>query len=449
MIRRVLLGVAAMFYAKAITSAAQLFLVPALALSWGLPLYGQWLMLSAIPSFLSASDLGFGTTATMRLIAEVARGDIDEAQLTYRAARTIVMILSAIVLAIAIPIILILPGPWLAVRGGLGSDEARLVLGILCVYGLLGLQGQLFGAVARATGRIAQAITIESTITLVEAVAVAVVALTRGGPLAAAATWLIVRGIGVASLYGLSRRVAPWRTPSSKPVGHRIRQMWRPAIAATLIPVSQALYLQGSAIAVGFAAGAASVPIVTSLRTLSRIALQGIAIIAVPLMPEFASALVRSDTRRASMIMNGLAAIGIFAGGGYALVLALAGKPLLALWTGGSVAAPQTMITLTAIGLAASVVWNPLSDLLLSVNRHESFTIAYGVCAVLTVALTVPLVHVLGVTGAAAANLLLEVVMSVVVVRALVAVAGPIRIRLETLTYVLPRRWRSEGRHAK
>jgi hypothetical protein len=54
----------------------------------------------------------------------------------------------------------------------------------------------------------------------------------------------------------------------------------------------------------------------------------------------------------------------------------------------------------------------------------------------------VPLVHVLGVTGAAAANLLLEGAMAFVVVRALVAVTGPIRIRAETLAYVLPQRWK-------
>jgi O-antigen/teichoic acid export membrane protein len=443
MIRRVLLGIAAMFYSRVSISAAQLFLVPTLALSWGLPRYGQWLMLSTIPTFLAASDLGFGVTATMRLIAEVARGDIDEARLTYRAARTIVMILSAVVLTLAAPIVLALPASWLAVHNAMGSEDARFVIGLLCLYGLVGLQGQLFMAVARATGRIAQAIMIETTVGLAEALAVGVTALAKGSPVMAAAGLLVVRAISVAAMYVLSRRAAPWRRGPSQKVGHRLRQMWRPAMAATLIPVSQALYLQGSAIAVGFAGGAAIVPIVTSLRTLSRIALQAIAIVAVPLMPEFAAMYVRSDRQRASLIVSGLIAISVIAGGGYALVLGFAGKPLIALWTGGSFVPPQAMVTLTAIGLAASVVWNPLSDLLLSINRHESFSIAYCICALLTAALTVPLVHALGVTGAAAANLLLESVMAFVVVRALVAVTGPIQMSVDTLAHVLPPRWRS------
>jgi len=301
------------------------------------------------------------------------------------------------------------------------------------------LQGQLSGAVGRATGRTPQIIAVESTIFLFETLAVAGTALSGGRPFTAAAALLATRTLGVAVLGLLSRRAAPWERAGSDAIRQRIREMWRPATAAMLIPLSQALYLQGSIMAVGLAAGPGVVPVVTSLRTLSRIALQATLIIAVPFMPEFAAAQARGDRARISLITGGITVTGAVIGAGYALILAIGGRTLLSLWTGGSVTAPQAMLVLTAIGLALSAIWGPLSDLLLSVNRHESFSIAYVAAAGVTVAATVPLVHAFGVTGAALANLIVETVVLTVVVRALVGITGPIRITTEAFRYALPR----------
>lgn len=82
--RRLILGVMSIGLTKVVVALTQLIMVPVLALSWGITIYGQWLMLSALPMFLAASNPGFGIVAGNRLIAEVARDERDEALKTFQ-----------------------------------------------------------------------------------------------------------------------------------------------------------------------------------------------------------------------------------------------------------------------------------------------------------------------------------------------------------------------------
>lgn len=76
--RRLSLGVLANAYDKLVIAGIQLLLVPVLALHWGIEIYGTWVLLSTIPSFLSASDLGFATAAGTRMTMLASRGENEE-----------------------------------------------------------------------------------------------------------------------------------------------------------------------------------------------------------------------------------------------------------------------------------------------------------------------------------------------------------------------------------
>lgn len=410
--RRVLMGMAAMGYGKFVGAFIQLALVPTLALHWGLALYGQWLMLSAIPIFLAASDFGFSTAAGNRIIAEVAREQRDEALATFQSAWVMIASISAIVALVAAAVCLFLPGDVLAVDDAMGADDARLVLAVLCLFGLVSLQMFLFAAVARSEGRQAQSISLIATTQLIEGLAVLGVVFLGGQPLEAALAYLIVRFVALGSHIALSRRYAPWMKIGSRHAYRdRIRELFRPAIAAMVVPLAQAGYLQGTSIAVGAAGGAAMVPLYTSLRTISRIGLQLMATFVVPLMPEFTAAYARGDQQLVARIGGLVGAINAVFGVCFGLGVILFGSWFLDVWTNGAIQPPPLMITLVGLGLILSVVWNPLSSLLLAINRHETYSFTLVAVAAATVALTYVLVEQMGVSGAAAANLVLEVIM--------------------------------------
>lgn len=73
--RRIVYGRGANAFGQLVTIIVQLVGVPILLHAWGVQLYGEWLILFAIPAYLSMTDLGFTQCAANDMTARVARGD--------------------------------------------------------------------------------------------------------------------------------------------------------------------------------------------------------------------------------------------------------------------------------------------------------------------------------------------------------------------------------------
>ncbi|MDP3906648.1 hypothetical protein [Novosphingobium sp.] len=414
-----------------------------MASAWGLELYGHWLMLATIPVFLGSSDFGFGVAAGNRIIGEVATGSHPEALRTFQSALALIASASAVMMLAVVAALLLLPTGLLAATGGMSSDAAAEVLLVLSLYGLVAMQGSLFMAVIRAEGGYATTGVYDATLQLVEAAAVIAVVSLGNRPIDAALTYLMCRSAGFGGLIVLTKYRARWlRLGFGLASMDRIRVLLRPAIAAMMLPLGFAGFLQGTALAVGAAGGAAAVPIYTSLRTLSRIGLQAIMAVNLPIMPEFTAEFAKGNDRWITRVAGGMATFAAIAGIAWGLALALLGPFALAIWTRGTIEPPQAMYWLTGAAIAMGAVWNPLSNFLLAVNRHESFTYAFAIATVAVIGATIPAVHLAGVTGAAAVALLLDLFMLIFVVFSLRRLIGPFRLGWEPLLACLPSRFR-------
>ena len=441
--RRVFLGVLSVGYSKIVVAFMQLAMVPVLATTWGLDTYGQWLMLTTVPIFLGASDFGFGTAAGNRLTAEVAKGQFDEALRTFQSALAVMLLCTFSIFAICLTATLLLPDSLLAAADGLDGDSARQVLAIMCLFGLVALQSSLFMSVMRAEGLFAQTTSLYATMQLGEGIAVMAVALAGGGPVIAAIAYCSIRTIGVSAQAVLALSRAKWlKLGLRQGTKARVRELLRPALAAMMLPLSQALHLQGTALAVGAAAGAAAVPIYTSLRTLSRTGLQLLMTLTLPILPEFTAEHARENSEWVKRITGGIATFNSLAGIVAAIGMLLLGEWFLDLWTKGAIQPPYEMLALTAIAMAASMVWNPLSNLLVAVNRHETFTYSFLIIAALATALTYAFVVQWGIVGSAAASLLLDFVMLAITWLLVRRMTGPFPMGRDAVRILLPSRFR-------
>ncbi len=440
--RRVFRGFLAMGYGSLVAAALQLAMVPVLAAAWGLPMYGQWLMLSAVPIFLAAGDFGFGSSAGNRLIGEIGRGEDGSARVTFQSALAAVLACSVVVFVAMLAVAELLPDHLLAVSGGMDAGAARAVLIVFGVYGLVAMQAQLFKAALRAHGAFSLSVNFEATVQLAEGLVLIGIVLAGGTPLQAASGYLCVRSIGVVGHITLAIRRAKWlKLGFGDATRARISDLFRPSVAAMIMSLAQAGYLQGTAIAVGAAAGAAAVPIFVSLRTLSRVAMHFFNAITLPILPEFTAEHARENQPWLKRVLGATTTFNAFVGGIAGLVLALWGSALLDWWTKGAIVAPQAMIEITALALVAAAVWNPMSLFLLAVNRHEKFTYALGVAAIASVALTYLFTSRWGVTGAAAANLMLDFSMLGFAFMQLRSVVGSFPLGLSTLWAIIPQQW--------
>lgn len=445
--KRVFQGILAMSYSKIAIALIQLATVPVLANEWGLPQYGQWLVLSSIPAFLAAGDLGFGSAAGNRLVGEVARGDHTAAKTTFQSAFGVVLTCGAVLFLLVATAAILLPASLLSVSGGMDAESARHVLIVLSLWALITMQSTLFLAVMRAHGGFAVSATLEATIQLLEGLTIIGIVGLGGTPIEAAIGTLAVRILGVVCHAALALHRSSWLTLGfASSTWHRTRELIRPSIAAMTLPLSQAGYLQGTALVVGAAVGAQAVPVVTTLRTLSRVAVQVLFSITVPVLPEFTAEHARGNTPWLQRVAGALIPVYAFVGAVAGLLLATLGEQLLQWWTRGSIAAPPAMITITSVSLMAAAVWNPVSSFLLAVNRHEAFTYVFGAFACGTLVLTYLLARRWGVTGAAIANLALDTTMLVCSLIQLRRVTGSISCSpLLTLGFIFPKATRNVG----
>jgi hypothetical protein len=73
--RRLTLGFISNWISRLASTIIQLVQVPVFLHFWSVPLYGEWMIVNSIPSYLSFSNIGFGTVAGNEMTMMVARED--------------------------------------------------------------------------------------------------------------------------------------------------------------------------------------------------------------------------------------------------------------------------------------------------------------------------------------------------------------------------------------
>src|SRR5579863_810410 len=91
---RLVAGFSATAVGPVITALVQLISVPAFLRAWGPHLYGEWLVMSAVPAYLSFTDIGFGSVAGNDMAMRVAGSDYVGALKTFQSTLLLVGALS-------------------------------------------------------------------------------------------------------------------------------------------------------------------------------------------------------------------------------------------------------------------------------------------------------------------------------------------------------------------
>jgi O-antigen/teichoic acid export membrane protein len=454
MIRRVASGIGANIFDKIVISGMQLALVPVLAGAWGVHLYGLWMMLFTAPAFLAMGDFGFATAAGTKMTMAVARGEHDEATHIFQSAWVAILASSAALVLLAALLALLLPISAFGANAGMSPDEIRLTLFLLVVYGLVAIQGSIFFAGFRCAGLFAVGAFCHAIIVLIENCAMIGAVLMGARPVTAAALILVGRIVGLVGQNVLLRRSVPWlEIGFRRATRAETRNLIAPAGAVMLVPIAQAFYLQGSALALGIAAGQAAVPGFTAARTLSRVGMQMCWLLNSALMPEFSAAAARQDRRAQAVMVLATLLTSALLVIPYATLFALFGREVILIWTHGVIHSSPLLLLAMAGSILFGGFWYPLSNLILALNRHASYTIWFLVFAVISTPLTYFLSRSLGAAGAALPMLALDFAMLVTILilsqRILVPAVELLSVLpdfLSSITTIIKRqRWRRRG----
>jgi O-antigen/teichoic acid export membrane protein len=406
---RLMRGLGATSLNPVVTAIVQLGSVPLLLHAWGTAKYGDWLLLSAIPSYLTLSDLGFGNASGSDMPMRVAANDREGALDTFQSSWVLVTLVSLVtLLLVALSVWWIPWQAWLKLSSVSNFKAATIVL-VLGAYVVVSQQNGIAESAYRSDGKFATGMFWIAILRLVEALSTTLVAVLGGSLLEVAFTYLIVRCVGTVAYILLLRHLSPWIHYGIRHARLKtMRQMAAPAFGFMALPLGNALSLQGLMLVVGTRLGPIAVVSFSTLRTLSRLTYQLIGVIKNACWPELSKAfgegnisLARRLHRRACQ-----ASLGLSISGG--IFLWVIGPFVYRLWIRQNVSFNATCFHVLLLVAVTNSFWDTSSVIPMSINAHCRISLFYSVVATLTLALAWLFIPFGGIAGAALALLLAD-----------------------------------------
>ena len=386
---RLIRGLGAGLLGHAISLIARVLLPPLFLHAWGVEVYGEWLVLTAVAAYLVFSDFGSGLYVVNRMTQEFANGDLKALRKTLQTAMALFVLLPAIVFILFAAAMLIVPIRDVLGLGKLTEGAAKFVVIMLALQVALSLpQGLLLGAF-RAVGQLPRGVMLANGLQLLQLVIVGVCLLRDLGP-----EWISVYQLAPLVIVGL---VAAWDLDRRFPalgvyrIGdvdmHLARTFLKPSMHFFSIQVALALSVQGVILVAGLTLGAVQVVSFATIRTLCNAMKSVFSLVATTAWPE----LTRLDSLRETKSLVSLfrAVLRTTMVGATLTVLLLYsyGEQIYQMWLAGTVVYDKQLMVLFLLFLLQQVFWSTCSYFLMAVNAHHALSGVMNASSVLSIGL--------------------------------------------------------------
>jgi len=415
---RLLRGLGATALQPIVTAVIQLGTVPCLLHAWGAAKYGDWLILSAIPSYLSLSDLGFGDASGSDMTMRVAAGDRRGAVETFQSSLALLSLVSLLVGLLAATAVWRVPWHRWIRLATLSDFQASAVVLVFGAYLLVSQQCGILESGFRCDGNFATGNVLGSLLRLIETGAGTAVGIGTGSLLWAAAAYLFSRTLGTI-VYGLLlRRKSPWL-----PIGFfdarlaRIKELAAPAFGFVALPLAHAISIQGFTLLIASVLGSVAVTSFSTLRTLTRVNFQLMTVIAWAMWPELSRAFGEGNVSLARTLHRHAYQAGLALSVVTGSALWYFGPTLYHLWIRDAVTFDASCFHILLYVTFANSLWFTSSVVPMSTNAHHRITLAFVALSLLSLGLGWVLLRQRGLSGAAIALLLIDISMTCLVLR--------------------------------
>lgn len=410
MIRRVIAGIGANSFGIVITIGIQLVSLPLFLHYWDTATYGVWLMLSAIPAYLSMADVGMVTTAGNKMTMAMGKGDIPEANRVFQSAQLFMVIVCGTIAMLIVPLMLWAPIP------GLESMDRRVALSAMSIGVLVALfGGGLSEVVFKSTQRYAKGTMLSNYVRLGEWLGSMLGLMLLGSFAAVALSALVIRLIGTIATMLLASRCEHklcWGVNDAD--RDEIRSMVKPAVSFMAFPLANALSFQGVTLLVGVLFGPASVALFNTYRIIARMAVQVTAIFSHALWPEFSRLFGQGGILAVAKLYRRTALLGSVQSLVLSLVIYFLSPWLLQLWTHGAIEFVPSLMFLMLLYAAVGGIWHIPRVMLMASNQHVGLAYWSLAAGGLTVGMAWLLGKAYQVNGVAIAMLASELFIAIV-----------------------------------
>jgi O-antigen/teichoic acid export membrane protein len=383
MIKRLLLALGANAFGQAIGILIQISSLPIFLLYWEISKFGTWILLSAVPSYLTMADVGMVNVAGNKMMMAMARNDVDEANGIFQTAQLFLTIVCVSLLALIVPVSLLWPMPeymtW---------DSRVAVAALMCAV-LVAIYGGLSEAVFKATDRYPEGTLLGQFSRLAEWAGYIVGLVLFGNFAGVACVGLLGRLLcGFAMIVLAQKGSRGLKLGYSMASRSELRQMAHPAVSFMAFPLANALSFQGITLVVGGLEGATAVAVFTAYRTIARVAVQIISIFSLALWPEFSRLFGAGGGAAVVPLYKRSAMLGSLTAVSLSLAVYAVSPWLLQFWTHGRIPfVPVDLAWLLAYAAMAGSAYVPRT-ILLATNQHVGLAAWSLAAAAFSVALS-------------------------------------------------------------
>jgi O-antigen/teichoic acid export membrane protein len=417
--RRLLLGFASNWISKLATTIIQLIQVPVFFHFWATAVYGDWLIVNSVPAYLAFSNIGFGNVASNEMTMLESGGDREGALRVFQSCWWLIAFICAATGLLLVPMLYFVPVADALNIHAISPSDTKWIVFYLGLSTLLGQLEQLMSGAYTCIARYAFGSLLKSLISFAAFATTMVPVVLGYGPRTVAIVFAVANAFGTLTLALFVRRDIPWIKFGWRHARFsEIRRLAPPAFAFMGFPIGNALNLQGTLMAVGYALGPVDVAIFASARTVSRVALQMVQMVSNTVWPELSLAygaknqdLLRSLHRRACQMAVIIAVI-VVAG------MMVLGPWFLTHWTDGHVPPSRPLLAILLFVVILFSLWSTSSTLATAINRHQRLAAWYIAGTGITVLFTYLLAHRYGLYGAAASLVVSELIMNLYVLPA-------------------------------
>jgi O-antigen/teichoic acid export membrane protein len=406
---RLIVGFGANTFSRLSITLTQIFSVPVFLSHWGVHLYGEWILLNTIPSYLGLSDVGFGSVAGNEMTMLAAAQDFDQALVVFQSVWVLTTLITSLLGVVLIATVWVLPlATWLHMHA-ISTSDARLIVLLLGLAVLLGMQETLFQAAFRCVGKYPLGTMAKSLVVLAAFLSTMVGVALHQSPVVVTMLYVAANVVGVFVLWILLRREVPWIEFGIRHAQWTvIRRLAGPAFSFMALPLVNALNLQGILVVIGHVMGPIAVVSFNTARTISRSAAQGMNLINNSIWPEMSAAFGMGAMDVARMLHRRACQISLVLCLGITLGVAVLGDWIWRIWTVGKVPTDPVLLYIMLLQMVVSAFWFTSAVVPLAINQHQKMARAMLIATCLALVLAWLLMHVsaLGLRGAAIALVL-------------------------------------------
>jgi O-antigen/teichoic acid export membrane protein len=401
---RVAAGVAAHLYSQGVTIVTQLATLPIFLARWSTEQYGQWIMLSAIPIYLTVADFGIATAGGNMMSMHKARGEIAEMNRVFHS--------SIFIIIVMVPLLAVSTVTPLLIFGfGLNLDQ-RVALAALILSSLLSVACGLFDCAYRPFGKYPKVTWLLSTTRVVDWIGT-IGGIYIGGSLSSAAIGVLCgRVFSCIALFLFALKDVPelqWNLKQAD--GKLIKHLIRSGIGFLSFPIGNMLTLQGMVVLVGAQLGGGAVALFNTSRTLTRLLAQLAILTGKSMAPEISSLYGAGKEPEGDILIKQLlwTILPLTLVGGIALEFL--GPMIIDHWSRGKLVFDRAIFTWLVAGAICAGYWQIRSTKLTATNRHSLLATMFLIVSAGALLVAYLTEKAFGIVSAAAASCLVEVLM--------------------------------------